>query len=298
MKLGIFDSGLGGLTVLNELCKYNPGLDIVYFGDTARVPYGSRSPETILRYAVQDVEFLLRQGTQAILVACGTVSATALPALREKFSVPIFGVIETACRHAAAVTQTGHIAVLGTQATIASGTYGRSLRAYNPALRVTGVACPLFVPLIENGFDAADPITRLTCERYLAPLRGTDIDTLILGCTHYPFLQKTIAETLPGVRLIHTGTALALALPELLGDSKPQAQGDMQSKLPISSDVRGRADDGESQPHTRSDTKSKPSMPSDMRCYVSDAETGFLHIANRFLDAVQVKEAIQVSPES
>ncbi|MCL2695822.1 MAG: glutamate racemase [Clostridiales bacterium] len=250
-KIGIFDSGLGGLTVLNEVCKYNPGLNLVYFGDTARVPYGPRSIQTITRYAKQDVAFLLAQGVQAILVACGTVSATALPALRETFDVPILGVIETACAQAALATRTGHIAVLGTQATVASGAYNRALAEINQNLRVTGLACPLFVPLIENGFLSDDPITRLTCERYLAPLRDTDVDTVILGCTHYPFLAKAITETLPNVAFVNAGTALALALPKLLGEVEKQAQ-------------------------------------TQIEFYLSDEDSGFLPIANQFLDTVTV----------
>jgi len=260
-KIGIFDSGLGGLTVLNEVCKYNPGLSLVYLGDTARVPYGSRSPQTITRYAVEDVENLLSHGVQAILVACGTVSAIALPVLREKYDVPIFGVIDTACAGAAQTTKTGHIAVLGTQATVASCAYNRALEAIAPDLRVTGLACPLFVPLIENSFLSDDPITRLTCERYLAPLRDTDADTLILGCTHYPFLTQAISETLPKVTLINAGTALALALPELLGPVKKHD-------------------------HTQIDF------------YLSDEDTGFLHIANQFLDTVRVGETRKATFET
>jgi len=256
-KIGIFDSGLGGLTVLNEVCKYNPGLDLIYFGDTARVPYGSRSPETILRYATEDVEFLLKKGADAILVACGTVSAIALPELRKKYAMPIFSVIETACWDAVKLTATGHIAVLGTQATIASETYHREIAVLDSEMRITGVACPLFVPLIESGLSPDDPITRLACERYLGALRDTDADTLILGCTHYPFLSKAISETLPNMKLINAGTALAQALPGLLG----AASGAEKTRL---------------------------------CCYVSDTDTGFLSIANQFLDAISVDEVHKV----
>ena len=208
-KIGVFDSGLGGLTVLNAICAANTGLSVVYFGDTARVPYGSRTPDTIVHYARQDVRFLLSEGVEAIIVACGTVSAIALKTLQAEFSIPIIGVIEPACRAAADVTQTGHICVIGTSATVNSNAYSTCLRRLNPDLRVSGVACPLFVPLIENGFREDDPITKLTVERYLASIRETDVDTLILGCTHYPFLIDAIGEELPNIHLIDIGVALS-----------------------------------------------------------------------------------------
>ena len=214
-KLGVFDSGLGGLTVLDEICKYNNGLSISYFGDTARVPYGSRTPETIARYAEQDVRFLLSCGVEAIVIACGTVSATCLDRLKKRYRIPIVGVIEPAAEAAAIETKTRHIGVLGTRATIHSNAYSNQIHSIDPDCRVTGIACPLFVPLIENGLTGSDPITQLTLERYLKPILDTDIDTLILGCTHYPFLKEAIAAFLPGVTLINTGTALAKALPQL-----------------------------------------------------------------------------------
>ena len=208
-KIGVFDSGLGGLTVLNAVCAANEGLSVVYFGDTARVPYGSRTPDTILHYARQDVRFLISKGVEAIVVACGTVSAIALNTLKNEFDLPIIGVIEPACRAAAGVTKTHHIGVIGTHATVNSNAYSTCLNRLDPKLMVSGVECPLFVPLIENGFREDDPITKMTVERYLAPIRQTNIDTLILGCTHYPFLFNAISEELPDVRLIDIGAALA-----------------------------------------------------------------------------------------
>ena len=210
--IGVFDSGLGGLTVLNAICAANEGLSIIYFGDTARVPYGPRTPDTIAHYARQDVRFLLSKKVEAIVVACGTVSAIALNTLREEFDVPIIGVIEPACDAAAKVTKTSHICVIGTHATVNSRAYSRYLNTKYPHCRVSGVECPLFVPLIENGFREDDPITQLTVERYLAPIRETDVDTLILGCTHYPFLTEAIKKVLPGVTLIDIGVALSEAL--------------------------------------------------------------------------------------
>ena len=213
-KLGVFDSGLGGLTVLNEICKYNEGLRISYFGDTARVPYGSRTPETILRYAEQDVRFLLSKGVEGIVIACGTVSSTCLGQLRERYRIPIIGVIEPASKEAASVTKTGHIGVLGTKATVRSDAYTKQILSVNPDCKVTGIACPMFVPFIENGFAPDDPLVKMTIERYLEPVRKENIDTLILGCTHYPFLADAIGKYLPKVRLINIGTVLAKHLPE------------------------------------------------------------------------------------
>lgn len=208
-RIGVFDSGLGGLTVLNAICAANKGLSIVYFGDTARVPYGSRTPETIIRYAEQDVRFLLSREVEAVVVACGTVSAIALEELRKLFPIPIVGVIEPACDAAAKVTKSNHICVIGTQATVHSHAYSDYINRQYPYLNVSGIGCPLFVPLIENGFREDDPITKMTVERYLSPIRNTDIDTLILGCTHYPFLSNVIRDTLPDVKLIDIGVALS-----------------------------------------------------------------------------------------
>ena len=224
-RIGVFDSGLGGLTVLNAICAANKGLSIVYFGDTARVPYGSRTPETIIHYAEQDVKFLLSKGVEAIVVACGTVSAIALDELHKKFSVPIIGVIEPACDAAAKVTESKHICVIGTHATVHSHAYSDYINHKYPELTVSGIGCPLFVPLIENGFREDDPITKMTVERYLSPIRNTDIDTLILGCTHYPFFFNVIQETLPDVRLIDIGVSLSevvgktLSLPHNISDN-------------------------------------------------------------------------------
>lgn len=215
-RIGVFDSGLGGLTVLNEICKYNQGLDIIYFGDTARVPYGSRTVDTIARYAEQDVRFLLAQGVEGIVIACGTVSAIGLDSLRQRFGVPIFGVIEAASAEALRRTTTDHITVLGTKATVQSGAYSAEIHKKNNGCKVTQIACPLLVPLIENGFAAEDPITMLTLQRYLQPIMDGDSDTLILGCTHYPYLDRSIRSLLPKVQTINIGTALAKALPSLM----------------------------------------------------------------------------------
>ncbi|MBQ7983712.1 MAG: glutamate racemase [Clostridia bacterium] len=216
--IGIFDSGLGGLTAVKEIRARLPHEDLVYFGDTGRVPYGSRSPETIRRYAAQDMRFLLSEADcKAVVIACGTVSANALEHLRAMYDIPVIGVIDPAVDAAAAATKNGRIGVIATPSSIASGAYERALLARNPALEVTSAACALFVPLVENGFiDADDPIPRLTAERYLAPIREAGIDTLILGCTHYPLLAPILHKVLPGVTLIDTGAAAAHRLEELL----------------------------------------------------------------------------------
>ncbi len=222
--IGIFDSGLGGLTALKDIRRLFPTESLVYFGDTGRVPYGPRSPETILKYATQDLHFLTTFPIRAAVVACGTVSTTSLPALKERFDIPLIGVVEGAARAAVNLTKTGKIAIIGTNATIASGAFPAEIKQENPDIEVTSIACPLFVPLVENGFlEETDPIPTLTAQRYLAPIIGTDVDTLILGCTHYPLLAPVIRRVLPGVTLISTGTEAAnllkttlppLAIPE------------------------------------------------------------------------------------
>lgn len=211
--IGVFDSGLGGLTAVKEIQSLLPTEDLVYFGDTGRVPYGTRSRQTIIQYARQDVAFLQSQGVDAILVACGTVSTTALSELRKQTKIPIVGVVEPACRAAVEKTQSGAIAVIGTSATIRSGAFPALLKEMNPDLAVYEQACPLFVPLVENGvIDKDDPIARLTVERYLGRFRGGDVDTMILGCTHYPILAEVIADLLPSITLINTGYEAAKAL--------------------------------------------------------------------------------------
>lgn len=213
--IGIFDSGLGGLTAVKEVQRLLPSEDLVYFGDTGRVPYGTRSRQTIIQYARQDVAFLNSKGVDAILVACGTVSTTALSVLQKESKIPVVGVVEPACRAAIESTVSGSVAVIGTVATIRSGAFPDMLKDMNPSLRVYEQACPLFVPLVENGvIDKNDPIARLAVERYLLRFKDSDVDTMILGCTHYPLLAEVIADILPDIRLINTGYEAAKALCE------------------------------------------------------------------------------------
>lgn len=210
--IGVFDSGLGGLTALWELRRLRPDLDIVYFGDTAHVPYGTRSPEMIRRFAGEAIGFLSGLGAEAILVACGTVSSVALPLLESRAACPLFGVVEPAADAAYRLSRNRHIGILATEATVQSHAFEDALRRLGP-VATRSIACPLFVSLAENGFTAPDdPVARAAAEHYLAPLRGSDLDTLILGCTHFPLLAAHIHRALPGVRLIGAGEAAAAAL--------------------------------------------------------------------------------------
>ena len=208
--IGVFDSGLGGLTAVAELHRTLPGEDIIYFGDTGRVPYGTRSRETILKYARQDIRFLLGQNIKAIVVACGTVSTAALPWLEAEYAVPLIGVVQPSAAQAARVTRNGRVGLIATQASIRSGAYGRALRGHNSAIEVYDQPCPLLVPLVEAGrVTPGDPVTTLVLEEYLAPIRAWGADTLILGCTHYPLLRAGIEALLPSVCLIDPGAAAA-----------------------------------------------------------------------------------------
>ena len=211
--IGVFDSGMGGLTALRELRRLLPGEDLVYFGDTGRVPYGGRGRETILRYARQDVAFLRSFDLKAVVVACGTVSANALAELTAENPLPVFGVVAPAARAAAEATRNGRIGLIGTAASIRSGAYEREIGAIAPAAEVFAKACPLFVPLVENGrFRAGDRVVELVAEEYLSSLREAGVDTLVLGCTHYPLLAEVVAKTMgPEVALIDTGAACAAA---------------------------------------------------------------------------------------
>lgn len=206
--LGIFDSGIGGLTVLAELRRRFPGEHFIYLGDTARLPYGTKSPETVARYALAAGRFLLARQIKLLVVACNTASALALGTLRAALPVPVVGVVEPGARAAAAVTG-GRVGVIGTESTIASSAYVRAVEAHCGGVRVLTRACPLFVPLAEEGwFD--HPVTRQVADIYLAELAAAGIDTLILGCTHYPLLRHAIAAAVgPGVTLIDSAAAVA-----------------------------------------------------------------------------------------
>lgn len=218
--IGVFDSGLGGLTALGELAALLPGEDLLYFGDTGRVPYGSRGEEVITRYAQEDAAFLLSQGVKAVVCACGTVSSVAGELLRQKTGCPFIEVVTPAAQAAAKATRTGRVGVIATAATIRSGKFPAALRALEPGLSVFDLACPLFVPLVEDGHIAPDdPIAVPAVEHYLGSLCEKGIDTLILGCTHYPLLAPLIQAFLgEGVTLVSSGREAARAAGKLLAE--------------------------------------------------------------------------------
>ncbi len=193
-SIGIFDSGIGGLTVVKEVMNQLPNENIIYFGDSARVPYGNKSPETVIAYTEQIVNFLLSKDVKAILIACNTVSAVALEVVRHKIPVPVIGVLKPGARTAAEVTRNRKIGVIATRATINSGLYEEFLHKTNPDTLVFGKACPLFVPLVEEGWFNS-PITEQVAKEYLSDLLDCGIDSLILGCTHYPLLRDVIQRT-------------------------------------------------------------------------------------------------------
>ena len=211
--IGVFDSGMGGLTAIKQIVKMMPNEDIIYFGDTGRVPYGTRSKDTIIKYSCQDVRFLLSKGVDAILIACGTVSANAIDVLRAEFDVPVFGVVEAAAEKACELTRNGKVGIIGTNATVKSGAYVKHIKSIREDIETVSTPCPLFVPLVENGFtDPDDQITYLTAERYLEDIKSFGADTLILGCTHYPIIAPVISKVLPGVELVNTGAEAAKKL--------------------------------------------------------------------------------------
>ena len=257
--IGVFDSGLGGLTAVRELRRLLPGEDIIYFGDTGRVPYGSRSREILVRYARQDVAFLRTFDLKAIVVACGTVSTTALEVLVRENDIPVWGVVEPAAQAAAQATRNGRVGLIGTQATIRSGAYERQIAQENPAIQVLTGACPLFVPLVENGrFRPGDIVAETVAAEYLAPMREAGVDTLVLGCTHYPLLMEIIGACMgPEVAPTLMRATCAAAVAERL-----------------------RAMDA-----------LNPGGAGESRFYVSDSVEGFSRLASTFLQR-DVQEAV------
>lgn len=256
-RIGIFDSGVGGLTVQRAILEALPGLDTVYLGDTARVPYGTKSPEVVTQYSLKCARFLLGQRVEMVVVACNTASSVALPALGAELDVPVLGVVEPGARAAARATRTGRIGVIGTQSTVASGAYQRAIARLAPGAEVMARACPLFVPLAEEGLtDPADELVRLAARRYLEPLAAWGIDTLVLGCTHYPLLAAAIAATLPGVTLVDSASSIAAEVAERFPAARAPG-------------------------------------PADHRFFVTDTPERFTAVAQRFLGRA-VTEAIHV----
>jgi len=217
--IGVFDSGIGGLTVLHEIIDTLPRENTVYLGDTARAPYGSKSVETVLRYSFENCEFLVEKGVKLIVVACNTSSAIALQRLKDSLAIPVIGVIEPGVRRALASTKNKKVGVIGTEATIQSGAYTRGLKAGQTDIEVYSRACPLFVPLVEEGWTD-NAVVEMTVRAYLGSLKQSGIDTLILGCTHYPLLKKALRDYLgKDVRLVdsaeETAKEVAAALKRL-----------------------------------------------------------------------------------
>ncbi len=247
--IGIFDSGLGGLTCVKKVMELLPNEDIIYFGDTGRVPYGSRSSETIVKYTRQDIRFLESFDIKYIIIACGTASSAALPRIQQEFATEICGVLKPACCAAVAATRNKKIGVIGTQGTVRSGKYEDTLKSLDAAVEVVSKACPLFVPLVENGHTSGQ-LAYLAAEEYLLPLREAGVGTLILGCTHYPLLKETIRQVMgEEVTLIDAGAETAEVAKRRLEEMDLLAQ----------------------------DRKGKASY------YVSDRVEGFTDIAQMFL---------------
>ncbi len=215
--IGVFDSGVGGLTAVRELMKILPHEDLIYFGDTARVPYGSHDKETIIKFSKQDLAFLLQKDVKAVLVACGTVSSTALETLREMTVIPVIGVVESAAREAVNISKNGRVLVLATSATIKSHSYSREIHKFNKTTEVCELACPLFVPLVENGYiNPGNKITRLVVADYLEKVKNFNADTVILGCTHYPLIAQFIADEMGNINIIEAGKAASSYLADVL----------------------------------------------------------------------------------
>ena len=251
--IGVFDSGVGGLTVAREIMRQIPQERIVYFGDTARVPYGSKSPNTIIRYSRQIIRFLRTKEVKAIVVACNTASAFALETIRPELDIPIIGVVKPGAKVAAHTTQNGKIGVIGTEGTIRSEIYTHTIHSENPKTQVIGKACPLFVPLVEEGW-IKDPVTVTVANRYLEPFKESGIDTLILGCTHYPLLRSTVGEVMgESVNLVNPAYETAIELRQMLKEN-------------------GIMNDGE---HRECEPK--------YQFYVSDAAEKFMEFANSIL---------------
>lgn len=218
--IGVFDSGVGGLTVVKSIIEAMPDENIVYFGDTAHVPYGSRSKEQITEYVIDDVKFLSKFNIKAVVIACNTADSIARDTVSKMFPLPFFGVVEPAAEKSAKITKNGRIGVIATNATVSSGAYEKAIGRINPSLTVISKACPLLVPLVENNrYRKNDGVIETVLREYLEPLKDQDIDTLVLGCTHYPLLYDVISEILPGVTLISSSDAAAEALESGLRES-------------------------------------------------------------------------------
>jgi len=225
--IGIFDSGVGGLTVLKAIKDLLPSENLIYFGDTARVPYGTKSPKTIIKYSIQNARLLQSYGIKMLVVACNTSSAHALEILKEEFPFPVIGVVKPGAKLAVATTKSGRVGVIGTEATVKSHAYRKEIISLNPFCEVFEKACPLFVPLIEEGW-LNDPVTKEVAKRYLSELIDKGIDTLVLGCTHYPLIKKLIGEVCEGVNLIDSAVAVAVEVEKSLPAKRKKGEGSVR----------------------------------------------------------------------
>jgi glutamate racemase len=263
--IGIFDSGIGGLTVLKEIFNKLPGESTIYLGDTARVPYGSRSPETVTRYSFENTKFLSSKDVKILVIACNTASSVSLDAVRRNFPVPVVGVIEPGAKAAAAATRKKRIGVIGTEATVRSGSYSLAIQAIDPSIDVFGIPCPLFVPLVEEGWTDGK-ITEMVADRYLADMREKDIDTLVLGCTHYPLLKQVLSKVM--------GDRVAL----------------IDSAIETASEIRAILD--------AQGLMNLPGQPVRHDFYVTDSPHKFLSVGERFLGrTIENIEKIQLEME-
>lgn len=240
-SIGMFDSGVGGLTVMQQLVQALPNENIIYFGDTARLPYGGKSQETVLRYSTENIHFLLEHNIKLLVIACNTATALALPQLRRLFEIPIIGVIEPGAEKAVEVTRHQRIAVLGTKATIQSGAYQRELQRLLPSATIFPIACPLFVHLVEERF-VDHPASQLIVSEYLDCLKDKQVDTLLLGCTHYPLLKHLIAKEIgEDVTIVDSATTCAEKVASTLKDNDMEAdkkKGEVSYKYFVSDDPK------------------------------------------------------------
>ena len=248
--IGLFDSGIGGLTVAKELIKTLPSEDIIYLGDTARVPYGTKSGRTVIAYSHSNTEFLISKGVKLLVVACNTASSVSIPSLREEFDIPVIGVIDPGARKAVSVTKTGKIGVIGTPSTINSSAYKKAIENLNPDIEVVSKACPLFVPLADEGWIEGQ-ITESIAREYLDPIKETGIDVLVLGCTHYPLLKYTIQKIMGDqITLVDSAEETASQIKEIL---------------------------------VKKDLLNDNGTQSDRKFYLTDVSETFISVAGRFL---------------
>jgi len=259
--IGVFDSGVGGLTVVSEIQRRFPWRDVIYLGDTARVPYGNKSRETVIRYSLEIARFLTSLGVGMVVIACNTSSSWALAALEDEVSVPLMGMIEPGAKSAVETTRNGKVGLIGTRATVSSGAYHEAIKRLDSTIRLSSRACPLFVPLVEEGW-ADDPVTTEVARRYLEPMLSEGVDTLILGCTHYPVLIPALKEITDGrVTLISSASAAAEALGSVIGEKDDRDSG--EGKL---------------------------------TCYVTDAGTHFREVGERILGS-EIENMVAIPEE-